>query len=67
MEPLSPDHPLAILLAAVPDLVAVALDIAARDDRPRYLPELRAALIRAGLLDSEGRALVETRKIASPA
>lgn len=49
MRPLAPDHPLARLLESVPDLVAIAREIEAQDDRPRYLPRLRDALQKAGL------------------
>lgn len=47
--PLTADHPLAVLLAGLPDLIDVARDIAMRDDRPSYLPRLQDALERAGL------------------
>lgn len=46
---LTADHPLAVLLAGLPELIDVARDIEARDDRPNYLPRLRDALERAGL------------------
>lgn len=50
MIPLTPDHPLARLLAAVPDLVAIARDCLNLNDRPRQLPLLEAALEKGGLL-----------------
>jgi hypothetical protein len=49
MRALTADHPLARLLEALPDLAGLALEIEARDDRPHYLPRLRAALAKAGL------------------
>ena len=50
MVALSPEGPLGALLAALPELAEVALDICARDDRPSYRPRLEAALRKAGLL-----------------
>lgn len=44
------NHPLAKLLAVVPNMVEVLRDILELDDRPRQLPMIRAALIEGGLL-----------------
>ena len=50
IERITADHPLAIALAAFPDLVTIGRDICARNDRPRQLPALEEALRRGGLL-----------------
>lgn len=49
LERFNSEHPLAIALTALPELVELVRDIAARDDRPHYLPRLRAILDRLGL------------------
>lgn len=49
MIPIEPDSPLAILLAGIPALVDAARTIRDHNDRPRYLPQLTAALDAAGL------------------
>lgn len=49
MQPLSPDHPLAVVLAELPAMVDLLRDLRDRNDRPRQLPQIEALLERAGL------------------
>lgn len=50
MQMVTPESPMGRLLVAMADIVDVARDIHARDDRPTYHPRLTAALAKAGVL-----------------
>lgn len=44
MVPMKDDHPIAVLMTQVPAMVRVLREISVKDDRPRYLPAVRAIL-----------------------